>query len=295
MADGAASLIYHTGALGDFITTLPAFDAWRRTHREERIALLGVPAFASLALPGVLDQAWDAGSRFFASLFSAGGPDVALAGRLRPVGSALLFASALSPVERHLRALGVTDILRQDPFPNDRTPVVDYHLSLFSGLLLTPDERIPRVRVDDADAPHVTGSTIALHAGSGSPAKNWPRERFTRIAEALRADGHAIAWVQGPAEDDTPAPPGTAVWRRLSLTALSAALARCRLFVGNDSGVTHLAAACGCPTVALFGPSDPHVWAPRGRMVKVVASANGRIEEVAENDVLREIRSLLGG
>jgi heptosyltransferase III len=295
MAEHAASLIYHAGALGDFITTLPAFLAWRRTHQGDKVVLLGVPSFAPLALPGIFDETWDAGSRLFASLFSTGVPEEALARRLGAVRSALLFASASSPVERHLGALGVTDILRQEPFPSDRTPVVDYHLSLFPGLALAPAERRPRVRVDGAEAPPVSGSTIVLHAGSGSPAKNWPMERFEKIAETLRADGYVTAWVQGPAEDDARAPAGTVRWRGLPLTALAAALARCRLYAGNDSGVTHLAAACGCPTVALFGPSDPHVWAPRGPMVRVIVSGDGRIEGVAENDVLREIRSLLGG
>jgi heptosyltransferase-3 len=293
MTERAASLLYHAGALGDFITTLPAFHAWRRVHPRERIVLLGSPAFASLAAPGVFDEVWDAGSRLFSPLFAAEGPDAREADRFRGFQSALLFASASSPIERHLGALGVPRIIRQDPFPSDRTPIVDYHLAVIPGPAAGSDERVPRVRIDDHAAPRRARPPIALHGGSGSRVKNWPIERFMEVAEALGREGHAVAWIQGPAEEGTPAPAAAETWRGLSLPALSAALAACRLYVGNDSGVTHLAAACGCPTIALFGPSDHVVWAPRGPMVRVLRHADGRIEAIAVEDVLREVRSLL--
>jgi heptosyltransferase-3 len=295
MEERAASLVYHAGALGDFITTLPALHAWRRIHPKDRMVLIGVPAFAALAEPGLLDETWDVGSRLLASLFAAGRPQPPLSDRLRQFRSALLFASPSSPLERHLSALGVPRILRQDPFPSDRTPIADYHLSLFPGLVTAEADRAPRVRIDAAEAPRVPRPTVALHAGSGSSAKNWPTARFIAIAEAVRKEGLDVSWAQGPAEEGQPVPAQSTVWRGLSLAALAGALSQCRLFVGNDSGVTHLAAASGCPTIALFGPSDPRVWAPRGKTVRIVESTDGRIEGIAESDVLREVRSLLGG
>jgi heptosyltransferase III len=291
----AASLVYHAGALGDFITTLPAIHAWRRIHVRDRIVLLGVPVLGSLALPGVFDEVWDAGARSFASLFSAGAVEEQCAAGMRGFRSALLFAASSSPLERHLSALGVPLVVRQEPFPTGRTPIVDYHLTAVPGLDPDPDERQPRVRTRDVSAPQVSPPTAALHAGSGSRAKNWPVERFLRVAGALREAGWRVAWIQGPAETGHPLPEGSTVWNGLSLTALAGALASCGLYVGNDSGVTHLAAAVGCPTIALFGPSDHRVWAPRGRIVKIVVSADGRMEGIAERDVLREVRSLLGG
>jgi ADP-heptose:LPS heptosyltransferase len=53
----------------------------------------------------------------------------------------------------------------------------------------------------------------------------------------------------------------------LELPLLAAILSQCHLFIGNDSGITHLAAALGVPTIALFGPTDPYVWGPRGKKV----------------------------
>ena len=60
------------------------------------------------------------------------------------------------------------------------------------------------------------------------------------------------------------------VARNLPLPELAAALARCRLFLGHDSGVSHLAAAVGTPCILLFGPTDPAMWAPPGDHVRVL-------------------------
>lgn len=67
-----------------------------------------------------------------------------------------------------------------------------------------------------------------------------------------------------------PAPPDAPLLHAESLVELARSLAGARLYIGNDSGVSHLAAAVGCPTVVLFGPTDPRVWAPRGGHVTVV-------------------------
>jgi ADP-heptose:LPS heptosyltransferase len=63
-----------------------------------------------------------------------------------------------------------------------------------------------------------------------------------------------------------------------------------RFYVGNDSGVTHLAARC-CPTVALFGPTDARVWRPLGRAVRVADANSDNMEALAVEDVIRSVRS----
>jgi ADP-heptose:LPS heptosyltransferase len=74
----------------------------------------------------------------------------------------------------------------------------------------------------------------------------------------------AVHWCAG-AED----PPLPGAVRIDDLYALACWLARARLYIGNDSGITHLAAAVGTPVLALFGPSNPAIWAPRGANVRV--------------------------
>jgi len=120
----------------------------------------------------------------------------------------------------------------------------------------------------------------AVHPGSGGARKCWPAERFARLIRSL---GAAVLLLEGPA-DSAPcrrveqlAPTGTHLVKAsgLSVAQAAALLARCRSYVGNDSGLSHLAAALGVPTVAVFGPTDPSVWAPRGPRVRTVQAAAG--------------------
>jgi ADP-heptose:LPS heptosyltransferase len=133
----------------------------------------------------------------------------------------------------------------------------------------------------------------AIHPGSGSPAKNWPAERFAQLALDLGPPGLLI---EGPADADAVAGLARAgLGLRVSgwpLRTLGALLQRVGLFVGNDSGVTHLAAAWGAPTLALFGPTDPTVWRPVGRRVVAIGSPSGSMRDLPVSDALRAARAL---
>ena len=317
------SLVYHAGALGDFITTLPAMRVWRRLHPAERITLLGKPRLASVAGRfASWDEVWDVESPRLARLFRPEQPDplgtTALESAMEPVdlscfSSALLFSPPSSPLRANLHALGVRGIQWQAPFPSSAMPIIDYHLSMFPSLEISEDERIPLVdpgelpqlsrssasatteRTVDTRGPTVAtpGPTVALHPGSGSPAKNWPLARFRELAAELEREGQRVAWIAGPAEEGLSLEGDGAVWRELPLANLCAKLARCRLYVGNDSGVTHLAAAAGVPTLALFGASDPRIWAPKGRRVRTLCAA--KPPEIPLSAVLEDCRVLIGG
>jgi len=126
--------------------------------------------------------------------------------------------------------------------------------------------------------------TVAVHPGSGGKRKCWPAERFAALVKALDAP---ILLIEGPADRESchllrrllAGPEGPALASGLSVPQAAALLTQCKLYVGNDSGLTHLAGALGIPTVAIFGPTDPAVWAPRGQRVAVVrpaCSANER-------------------
>ena len=101
---------------------------------------------------------------------------------------------------------------------------------------------------------------VAIHPFSGGRQKNWPLQRFRELAMKLGD----VRFSAGPEEALRGA------IRFDDLFELACWLKRAALYVGNDSGITHLAAAVGMPTVALFGPSNPGVWAPRGQNVKVL-------------------------
>jgi ADP-heptose:LPS heptosyltransferase len=112
--------------------------------------------------------------------------------------------------------------------------------------------------------------------GSGAREKNWPEEFFlTVVTWWLQAVNGAVVLLTGPVEEEWG---GTERLRHscivasdLTLSRAAALLARCDVYLGNDSGITHLAAIAGVRTVALFGPSNSRQWAPRGRRVTIVS------------------------
>jgi ADP-heptose:LPS heptosyltransferase len=114
---------------------------------------------------------------------------------------------------------------------------------------------------------------VVIHPGAGSPRKRWPLEKFLALAERLAAGGRPPEFVTGPAEEDLAgrlARRGIAIHRPADASALLDRLRQAAACIGNDSGVSHLAAWIGRPTVAIFGPTDPVRWRPIGPAVAVV-------------------------
>ncbi len=106
---------------------------------------------------------------------------------------------------------------------------------------------------------------VVLHPYSGSALKNWPLDRFLRLAESLstKADIRWCASLEDPLPDSLAA----SAWRHPDLCSLARDLTKATIYVGNDSGITHLAAMLGIPTVVFFGPMNPVQWLPRGSRV----------------------------
>jgi ADP-heptose:LPS heptosyltransferase len=144
---------------------------------------------------------------------------------------------------------------------------------------------------------------VLLHPGSGGKAKRWPLECFMSLAGRIRRDtASAAVFALGEADDDLAARlkgAGEGDWMvtGLSLVSLAGVLRCVAGYVGNDSGVTHLAAAVGARVVALFGATDPGVWGPRGGNVRIVRGESGGVPDVAAIGVgevfsaLSEVRS----
>jgi heptosyltransferase III len=128
--------------------------------------------------------------------------------------------------------------------------------------------------------PGPAGDFAVIHPFSGSPRKNWPLERYRELARKLDVP---VRWCAGPEEQLEDAV------RIDTLYELACWLYSSRLYIGNDSGITHLAAAVGVPVVAIFGPTDPAVWAPRGDQVRVVS---GNLDEISAEQVWSIVNSI---
>lgn len=159
------------------------------------------------------------------------------------------------------------------------------HLAAVLGLQPAPRPVAWWNAADDARAAALLppGPVLALGPTANWRTKMWPAERFIAAAQALTAPGGAlpgarIAVFGGPGgqERDFAAPVLAALpdavdlVGRLSLPEAAAALSRCALYLGNDSGLMHLAAAAGAPTIGLFGPTPASEYAPAGPRARAV-------------------------
>lgn len=141
---------------------------------------------------------------------------------------------------------------------------------------------------------------LVIHPGSGSARKNWAG--MAEVATLWRRTGGAVIVVSGPAEGDgTPAVAGDVSVHCEPLDRVAALLARATLYLGNDSGVSHLAGLLGARGVSVFGPSDPVAWRPLGDGIRVLhapracASCGADrlcVHRVPVGDVLAALRSI---
>jgi len=111
--------------------------------------------------------------------------------------------------------------------------------------------------------------TLALHAGAGSTAKRWSRAAFAEIAARWQAAGGGVVEIVGPADHDV-VPLGVPRVLDRSLVEVAALLGQVDAYVGNDSGITHLASATGASGVAIYGPTPARRWSPFGGRILAI-------------------------
>jgi len=145
----------------------------------------------------------------------------------------------------------------------------------FFPALPPPAEGIPRISVPEI----AVQDFVVIHPSASSVSKRWPMERFRAVSESL---GVPVKWTAGPEEALEEAV------RFEDLYELACWLAGARAFIGNDSGIAHLAAAVGTPVVAIFLSTDPSVWATRGGRVAV-------LENPSVDDVIGAVRGIIRG
>lgn len=289
-------LVIRAGALGDCVLMLPTLAALRAHFPRARIDVMGYPMrWVWSQGRGIVDEVhaierpgmhlmFCEGVELPAPLTAfLGGYDTVLSYRPDPEGT----------FTANLRKLGVRSVLSQSPFPPPPPPkvhVADHALQLTAALGVLPPAATPRLHASAAERASVQpffsehgidpgrDRLVVLHPGSGGESRRWPIERVAALARLLGAQARVrIVIITGYAEQgiatllfpliEAVDPIVAENWPLIPLIGL---LAYAAVFVGNDSGLTHLAAAFDRPTVAIFGPSDPEVWGPRGERVAIV-------------------------
>jgi ADP-heptose:LPS heptosyltransferase len=122
---------------------------------------------------------------------------------------------------------------------------------------------------------------VGLCPGASSKLKRWPEQRFAAVADWAVENGHGAVLLEGNLEEGTPGmrrlmscDARVLVIRKLHLRRVAAVLAECTALVCNDTGVMHMAAAVGTPVVAVFGPTTPGVYLPRGPTIGLAGDLN---------------------
>lgn len=243
-------LLIRPGAIGDFILSLPALNAFSTQDGETEVWC----AEQNVSLVRFADRVRSIGSSGVDRLGITHADDVverlrgfddivSWYGENRPEFRALV--GALGLPFRFLRAL-----------PDGSCHAADFYAEQARGLGVTPG-RFPRI-----PCPAVPRTFAAIHPFASSKAKRAPMEAFHAAARRLEQE-MPVYWLRGPEEELE-----EAVFIP-DLYELACWLRGARILIGNDSGISHLAAAVGTPVMAYFQASDPRVWAPRGCSVDI--------------------------
>lgn len=288
-------LVIRPGAIGDTILTLPTIQNLTRKGYQGHVELMGSPAIidwlvgrSAVASTSSFDR------RDFTGLFAEQGAlPTSASDYLSGFDLVLNYASSAGDAfSRNLRgrASQVLELYVQ-PAVLPREHISIYLQRPLAALGIQPSFDAPHIRLLSSDQRAASEwlqsrqafgrRLIAVHPGSGSRHKNWPAERFAEVVRvwAGRPDTRVVL-IRGPADGTAVAELTNAtrgvdllLVEQPALPVLAALLEHCQVYVGNDSGVSHLAAAMGTPSVVLFGPTDARIWAPQGPSVRVVDSS----------------------
>jgi heptosyltransferase III len=289
-------LVIRGGAIGDFILTLPAIKLLRDGFPAADLEILGYKHIAALArMSGYADATRSIEYAALSSFFSRDGnlaPDLLdYFSRFEQVVSYLfdpdgIFAS-------NLRRAGMRNLIAASPKITGQEHAARQLAQPLESLALYLEN--PAAIILPNEPRKVDRTLIAIHPGSGSETKNWPLERFVALMrELLRSDEkRRLLLVGGEADEKQVAQLAAAVpdekvkvSKNLPLTKLASLLQNCGLFIGHDSGISHLAAAVGTPCLLLFGPTDPAIWAPANPQVRVLRSSSRTMNGIGLSDVI---------
>jgi heptosyltransferase-2 len=306
-------LVIRGGAIGDFLLTLPALKALRESRPQAHIEILGYTHIVVLAENRFYAQAVrsiESGqlSRFFATNSELPSDFGDYFGSFGLIISYLYDPDSI--FETNLRRCGIEHVLcgparivqngghaaRQLARPIEHLGIKVFDLS--ERLFLSAEDRqFAREFLWPLQQPVLT-----IHPGSGSKEKNWPLEDWIALVEHTHGSTQkfrSLIVVCGEA-DEAQRRQLERKWNNsnvrfannLQLPQL-AALFEKSVFIGHDSGISHLAAAAGANCILLFGPTDPDVWAPRNSNVQVIRAPNRRMRDLEIERVESAVRAAL--
>jgi ADP-heptose:LPS heptosyltransferase len=292
-------LVVFPGGLGDLVCLVPALRELARRH-DEPPSLLCKGDLVPLIATARLARAQPIERREASWLFSTQPPREATAffGAFSSIES---FTGAGVPeVERNLRTW-TRGAARVHPFrPSEQIHLAEHFLRSI-GFEPPLDESL-EARLEIPAEVRATASRrwcsgrrplLVMHPGSGGYAKRWSRAGFRRVAERWLLRGGAVIVLLGAAEEseaDAWRADGFEVVSGLDAVDVAALLGVADAYLGNDSGISHLAAAVGARGVTLFGPTDPRCWRPLSKRIHAMAlDPWSSVDETAPEDAIHAV------
>ncbi|HLJ33385.1 MAG TPA: glycosyltransferase family 9 protein [Ktedonobacteraceae bacterium] len=287
-------IIIRPGAIGDTLLTLPAIEKLRQHYEDPdhpiypqrpHITFVGNAAVLPLLLAsGLVDETHDYDERRWSSLFAANGiRNQELREMVRSAERVICLLRDPDGIVMHnLSAAGVHRITIAPGRPEEgKGPHEASYLANVMGVRFFEDERFTlRLNVFPKKTALHERRAFAIHPGSGGAQKCWPPASFADVITRLRRRGTPVTLLSGPADTErleeivrllpSDSKKSLTILDNLPLLEVARHLLSCGRYLGNDSGITHLAAMLGVPTIALFGPSNPGIWHPIGRYVKII-------------------------
>ena len=285
--DPSATLLIRQGALGDLLMLLPLVR--ELSAREGRPVNLVAPAWLTSLLSGFegIGRVWSLDEAGLWGAYTPGDP-------VRLPACRRIIAFLKDPegsLRRRLSEGTGAEVQVHPPFPARAT----CHMSQYYLDCVFPETPVspvwPSYQPDPEAESRVQGwlrnqtgdgPFWLLHPGSGSASKNWPIEQFSRVLSRWAPLRRSVVLLLGPAETSRRDSWSRAlafcdplVVEEWPLEQVAVLMHRCAGYLGNDSGITHLAAVMGAPTVAVFGPASLRHWVPRGPRVCVAAAPSG--------------------
>jgi heptosyltransferase III len=292
-------LVIRGGAIGDFVLTLPALKALRDTYAETHIEILGYKHIAALAENRFYAQA--VRSIEYGPLSSFFAKHSKLPADLSNYFASfhLIISYLYDPdeiFEQNLRACGVQNLIR-GPAKISNSATASQQLGKpVEELGIRVGDLVPKIFPSPEDRQfagdflrNLPPPILAIHPGSGSEQKNWPVTNWIKLGNDVLAQKSfrgSMLVISGEADraqveqlEELWKNERVAFAKNLPLVHV-AALLEDSIFIGHDSGISHVAAAAGAKCILLFGPTDPQVWAPRNENAHIIRAKSGVMEDI---------------
>lgn len=255
-------LIVHLGALGDLLLSRPALLAIRMRFPQAEIDFLGYPHLTSLIK-------WEMRIRHTYNIEYTKENEKFWYN----YDLFIFFARKNYPAWEKVLTFAPSIFIKTIPPPEVNLPVFQFQLQQLHKQGFEIPSEFPSLSLPPAEISLNICPDFLIHPGSGSSSKNWPPAYFAEVIQAFSQCNPGL--IIGPADRKVAEEilsflgnKKIILLEQLSLLTLAAIISKVRVFLGNDSGISHLAAALGVPSFVIFGPTNANIWKPWGREVR---------------------------